>query len=408
MPAQRKPRILVLNQYYRPGVEATANLLAELCEALATEYEVTVVTGRVRDQEDLPAEEVLDGVRVLRTRSTSFDRARLHLRAVNYVTYLADSVVRSLRLPRPEVVLTLTDPPMIGDIGLVVARRFRVPLVVVSEDVFPEIAVELKRLENPVLIGLLRLMVETYLRRAERIVAIGETMRVRLESKGAPPERVRVIENWIDTSRITPQPRVNPWSRAHGYDRGFVVMHSGNVGHAQDVTTLVRATSFLRDLEGLRVVVIGAGAMHASVIALAGRLETTNVFFLPYQPRTVLSESLSSADVHYLGLTRGLSGFVVPSRAYGVLAAGRPLLVSADEECETVRLVRDADCGIVVPSGRPELVAGAIRDAYDGRYDLEAMGARGRAHVEGEADREVAIARYRSVLAELVASSSAQ
>ena len=83
------------------------------------------------------------------------------------------------------MVVTLTDPPMIGDIGLAVARRFGVPLVVVSEDVFPEIAVELKRLENPLLIGLLRFMVETYLRRADRIVAIGETMRGRLEEKGA-------------------------------------------------------------------------------------------------------------------------------------------------------------------------------------------------------------------------------
>ena len=403
-----KPRILVLNQYYRPGVEATANLLAELCEALAEEYEVTVVTGRVRDHEELPADEILDGVRVLRARSTAFDRAQLHLRAVNYATYLADSILRSLTLEPPDVVLTLTDPPMIGDIGLVVARRFGVPLVVVSEDVFPEIAVELKRLENPVLIGLLRLTVETYLRRADRIVAIGETMRERLEAKGAPPERVRVIENWIDTGRITPQPRINSWSRGHGLDAGFLVMHSGNVGHAQDVATLVRAATFLRDLEDVRIVVIGAGAMHASVIALAERLETTNVTFLPYQPRSVLSESLSGADLHYLGLMRGLSGFVVPSRAYGVLAAGRPLLLSADEECETVRIVRTAGCGVVVPPGRPELVAGAIRDAYEGRFDLEEMGRLGRAYVEREADSDVAIARYREVLAELVSSSSAR
>ena len=98
--------------------------------------------GRVRDRDELPAEEMLDGVRVLRIRSTAYDRAQLHLRAVNYGTYLADSLFRALTLKRPDIVLTLTDPPMIGDIGLLVARRFRVPLVVVSEDVFPEIAVK--------------------------------------------------------------------------------------------------------------------------------------------------------------------------------------------------------------------------------------------------------------------------
>ena len=403
---RRKPRILVLNQYYKPGVEATANLLAELCEALVANYDVTVVTGRVRDRPDLASDEILDGVRVLRARSTTFDRAQLHLRAINYATYLADSVLRSLTLQRPDVVLTLTDPPMIGDIGLVVARRFGVPLVVVSEDVFPEIAVELKRLENPLLIGLLRLMVDTYLRRADRVVAIGETMRGRLEEKGARPDRVRVIENWVDTGRITPQPQQNPWSHENGLDAGFVVMHSGNVGHAQDVETLVRAGTFLRDLDDLRIVVIGWGARHAAAVALAERLEVASVRFLPYQPREVLSESLSGAHLHYLGLARGLSGFVVPSRAYGILSAARPLLVSADPDCETVRIVERSGCGIVVPPGRPELVAGAIRDAHEGRFDLAEMGRLGRAYVEREADYDVALARYREVLAELVPERS--
>jgi colanic acid biosynthesis glycosyl transferase WcaI len=399
-----RPRLLVLNQYYRPGVEATANLLAELCESLVVDYDVTVVTGRVRDRDDLPSEEILNGVRVLRSRSTAYDRAQLHLRAANYATYLADTLLRTLTLQRPDIVLTLTDPPMIGDVGLVVARRFRVPLVVVSEDVFPEVAIELRRLENPLLIGLLRVLVNAYLRRADRIVAIGETMRLRLEEKGAPSGRIRVIENWVDTDRITPQPKANGWSRANGLEDKFVVMHSGNVGHAQDVETLIRAASFLRDLPDLRVVVIGAGARHASALALARRLQVDNVTFLPYQPRDVLSESLSAADIHYLGLTRGLSGFVVPSRTYGVLSAGRPLLVSADEACETARIVRLAECGIVVPPARPDLVAGAIRGAVEGTSDLEAMGARGRDYVVAEADRGVAISRYRTVLSELGAA----
>ena len=397
----RRPRLLVLNQYYRPGVEATANLLAELCESLVVDYDVTVVTGRVRGRDDLASDEVLNGVRVLRSRSTAYDRAQIHLRAANYATYLADTLFRTLTIQKPDIVLTLTDPPMIGDVGLVVARRFRVPLVVVSEDVFPEVAIELRRLENPLLIGLLRVLVNAYLRRADRIVAIGETMRLRLEEKGAPASRIRVIENWVDTERITPQPKVNEWSRANDLDDKFVVMHSGNVGHAQDVETLIRAASFLRDLPDLRVVVIGAGALHASTLALAKRLQVDNVTFLPYQEREVLSESLSTADIHYLGLTRGLSGFVVPSRTYGILSAGRPLLVSADETCETARIVQLAGCGIVVPPARPDLVAGAIRGAVEGSFDLVTMGSSGREYVVEEADRGVAIGRYSTVLSEL-------
>jgi glycosyltransferase involved in cell wall biosynthesis len=114
-----------------------------------------------------------------------------------------------------------------------------------------------------------------------------------------------------------------------------------------------------------------------------------------------LSLSLSAAAVHVVGLARGLSGYVVPSRLYGILAAGRPVIVAADEESETAHLVREVQCGVVLPPGRPELLAQAIRQAHDGELDLEAMGARGREYVTSDADRSVAVARYRSLLREV-------
>jgi len=401
-----KPRILVLNQYYWPGVEATAHLLAQLCEALAADFEVTVVTGRLRGHLDLPSEETRNGVRVVRVQSTAYERSQLHLRAANYASFLADSMTTALREERPDLVLCMTDPPIVGDIGLIVARRFGVPLLVISQDVFPEIAERVNRLENRALVGVLRGLVGLYLKRADRIVAIGETMKARLEAKGAPSERITVIPNWVDTKEITPQPRHNPWAREHGLEDAFVVMHSGNIGHAQDLDSLVRAATFLRDLDRLRIVIAGFGARHAELTALALRLEVmSTVRFLSYQPREVLAQSLSSGDLHYVGLARGLSGFVVPSRMYGILAAGRPVLVAADEDSETVRIVRETGCGVVLPPGRPELVADAVREAFEGRYPLEEMGALGRDYVEREADREIAFARYRAVVSEALASN---
>ena len=408
MSAEARPRILVLNQYYWPGVEATAQLLAQLCEALARDYDITVVTGHLHGHR-LPTEETRNGVRIIRVRSTSYERSHIHLRAANYATYLGDTVLTALRGRRPDLVLCMTDPPIVGDIGLVVARRFGVPLLVISQDVFPEIAERVKRLENRAVLGALRRLVALYLERADRVVAIGETMKLRLEQKGAPAERVTVIPNWVDTTELVPQPRRNAWSGEQGVDDAFVVMHSGNVGHAQDLDTLVRAATFLRDLEQLQIMVIGFGARHAELMRLAERLEVAGaVRFLGYQPRARLGLSLGAADLHYVGLARGLSGFVVPSRLYGILAVGRPVLVSADADSETVKLVEEVGCGIVLPPGRPELVAGVIRDVVEGRVSLEAMGERGRAWVEAEADREVAFDRYRVLVAELTGSSSSR
>jgi colanic acid biosynthesis glycosyl transferase WcaI len=401
----RKPRVLVLNQYYAPGLEATAQLLAALCEGITADFDVHVVTGRLHAAEaSEPGVFERNGVTVHRVRSAAFDRRRLPLRAVNYVTFLVQSLRAGLAAPRPDVVFCMTDPPIIANVALVVARRFRAPLVVVSQDVFPEIAVELGRLTNPVVVRLLGAAIAHYLRRADRVVAIGDTMRRRLEQKGARPERMRIIPNWVDTGFLTPQPRDNDWAREHDLVDRFVVMHSGNVGHAQNLDALIRSMTFLRDLPEVTLVIIGTGARFRELEGLAATLELDDqVRYFGYQPREVLPQSLSAADVHVVGLARGLSGFVVPSRLYGVLSVARPVIVAADEESETAQLVRSVGCGTVVPPGRPELLALAIRNAYEHREDLPAQGALGRAFVEREGDVDVAIARYRALLEEVVA-----
>ena len=405
MQGNRGPRLLVLNQYYWPGVEATAQLLTELCEALAEEYEVEVVTGVLHGHEDDPRELERNNVRIVRVSSTSYERSELVHRAANYFSYLGSALSYVLKAPAPDLVICMTDPPIVGDLGVIVGRRFDAPVLVISQDVFPEIATELGRLGNPAVVAVLRGLVGAYLRRADRIVAIGETMRERLEAKGASPERVRVIPNWVDTTAITPQPRENQWAERHGLVSKFVVMHSGNVGHAQDLDSLVRAATFLRDLDDLRIVIAGFGARHAEMVALARRLEVGDlVRFFDYQPRDRLPLSLSSADLHVVGLAKGLAGYVVPSRLYGILSAARPVVVAADEESETARIVAEVGCGLVIPPGRPELLARTIRAAREGAYDLGEMGERGRRYVEREADRSVAMARYRVVVADLLAA----
>jgi colanic acid biosynthesis glycosyl transferase WcaI len=285
---------------------------------------------------------------------------------------------------------------------VIAARYHRVPLLVVSEDVFPEIATELGRLTNPVLVRLLRRLVGFYLRRADRVVAIGERMRERLVEKGVPPDRLTVIPNWVDTTRVVPTELRNDWSREQQLSEKFVVMHSGNVGHAQNLDNLVRAATFLRDLDDLSVTIVGFGARHTEVLELADRLDVDSMRFLPYQPREVLAQSLSAAHIHYVGLAAGLSGFVVPSRLYGILAAGRPVVVAADPDSETARLVAEIGCGVVIPPDRPDLLAGVIRDAHEGKLDLDELGRRGREYAEREADTRVALGRYRALIDGLV------
>ena len=395
----RPPRLLVLNQYYWPGVEATANLLTELCEALAADHEVTVLTGAVPEHPQ--GRERRNGVDIVRVHSTAYQRSRLSRRAANYFTYVLGVLRRGLFAERPDLVICMTDPPFIGAIARIVAARFRVPLLVITQDVFPEIAVKLGRLRNPVVVGALRRLVDPALRSAERVVVIGETMKQRVMEKGVAAERIRVIPNWGDAAGVVPQPRDNAWAREHRLVKRFVVMHFGNVGHAQDLDTLIRAATFLRDLGDLVVPVIGVGARREELMLLARRLEVDRVRFLPWQPYAERAFPISAADVHVVGLARGLAGYIVPSRLYGILAAGKPVIVAAQPESETAQLVAEVGCGLVVPPGNPYLLAAAIRAAYDGELDLAEMGRLARAFAEAESDRTIAIGRYREVLDEL-------
>ncbi len=393
-----RPRLLVLNQYYWPGVEATANLLTELCEALAQTHDVTVITGASRG---LPRRQERNGVHIVRVRSTAYDRAHLWGRGMNYLSYALGVVWKAMFSRRPDLVVCMTDPPFVGSIARLVGARFRAPLLIVMQDVFPEIAVKLGRLKNPVVVRMLRLLIDPSLRAADRVVVIGETMKRRVEEKGVAAERIRVIPNWGDVRGVVPRPHDNDWARRHKLARRFVVMHSGNIGHAQNLDALIRASTFLRDLDDLAVVLIGSGARRGELVHLTRVLEADKVEILGYQERSILSESLSTADVHVVGLARGLAGYVVPSRVYGILAAGRPVIAATDAESETAQLVAQVGCGVVVPPGNPFALAAAIRAAHDGEYDLEAMGRRAREFAEAEADRAIAVDRYRSVLAEL-------
>jgi colanic acid biosynthesis glycosyl transferase WcaI len=394
----RRGRLLVLNQYYWPRPEADGRLLTQLCEGLAADWDVTVVTGAA---DGVPSRRTWRrGVELIRVPSTTFSRHRFVLRAANYASFAALAAGRGLVVRPPDVVLAYTNPPFLGGLAYALARRFRSPLVVGVQDVFPETAVALGRVRSRLVLGALRSAVSFYLQRADRIVAIGDTMRRRLEEKGVAPERLRVIENWVDPGEITPRPQANDWAEARSLAGRFVVMHSGNIGHAQDLETFVEASALVPDLDRAAFVVVGTGARRAEIEQLAARLHAP-VRFLPFQPAEVLSESLSSASVHVVGLARGLAGYVVPSRLYGVLAAGRPVIAAAEDESETAQLVREVGCGVVVPPGDATQLAGAIRAVHRGDYDLEAMGRRGRDYVVREASREAALSRYRALLEEV-------
>jgi colanic acid biosynthesis glycosyl transferase WcaI len=372
----RPLRVVFFNRSYYPDFGATGQLLTELCEDLVSRfgYDVTVVSGM-----PLAAEEAIRpvrwyapvrreqrrGVTILRAWGTALPNRTIAGRVSNYLSYFTSAAFASLRIGRPDVIVSLTDPPIVPLIAIAAARVTGARFVFLCQDVFPEVARLLEDFQNSTVERVLGGISRFTVHHADRIVALGDTMKRRLvETKGASPDKIRVIHNWADSEAIQPGSKDTPFTREHGLTDKFVVMHSGNVGMSQDVDGLLDVADRVRDLERVVIAIVGEGSRKLFLQQEAARRGLTNVRFFPYQPKARLAESFAAADVFVVSLKRGLAGFIVPSKLYGILVAGRPFIAAVEADCETAQIAREHDCGIVIEPGDRVAMAAAIRHLH--------------------------------------------
>lgn len=408
--------IAFFNRSFYPDQTATGQLLTDLCEDLVREHgcRVSVVAGLPLQplpgapppSRALVSRESHLGIQILRARGTRFSKQRFIGRATNYVSYFLSACLAGLRLDKPDVVVALTDPPIIGLAAWLTGKRFRAPLVMAFKDLFPEVTVLLQDFHSETVNQVLQRVNQFLVRRAARNIALGETMRQRLiENKGAPAERTLVIPDWADTTAIAPGPKDNAFTRDHGLAGKFVVMHSGNIGLSQSLETVVEAAALVRDLEDLVVVFQGEGVRKAELQALALARGLANVVFLPFAPKARLGESFAAADVFIVSLQRGLAGYIVPSKLYGILAAGRPYVAAVEDSCEVAAITERHQCGLRAEPGDPQSMADAIRRFHADRSMTSRFGANAR-EVGLTFDRRLQVSRYFDVFREVSTGSA--
>jgi colanic acid biosynthesis glycosyl transferase WcaI len=362
-------QIVFLNRFFYPDHSATSQMLTDLAFYLAgTGHKVAVITSRQRYDDpaaDLPARETVRGVEVHRVRTPRFGRGHLAGRLLDYLGFYAAASVRLRLLAGPgDIVVAKTDPPLISIPAAWVARRRRAILVNWLQDLFPEVATALGVRGLGGAAGRLLQHARNWsLRQAVLNVAIGELMRERLLAQGVPAERVTVIPNWADGQAITPvRHDDNPLRARWGLEGKFVVGYSGNLGRAHEFETILGAAERLKDDPRIVFLFIGGGAQAESVHSAAATRGLTNVMFQPYQPREMLRYSLGAADVHLVVLRPELEGLIVPSKTYGCLAAGRPILYIGDRNGEIGRLVDRERLGSCCPLGDGDALADAISE----------------------------------------------
>lgn len=355
---EKRQRIVFVNRYFYPDVSATSQILFDLARRLVVHgIDVHVVCSRQLYDDaaaKLPAHETICGIEVHRALTTCFGRSKLVGRALDYASFYITGASKLAQLLRSgDVVVAKTDPPLVSIAAAAIARVRGARLVNWLQDVFPEVATYLNA--NPLPAWLdeaLKRLRDRSLRWAEVNVVLGTRMREHLERRGIPSDRIRIIENWADADIIEPKSvEASCLRKELGLASKFVVAYSGNLGRAHEYHTLLGAAEAMRTDGDVVFLMIGGGAKMAELRFEVEARGLPNFVFLPYQSRETLADALAAADVHLACLLPELEGLIVPSKFYGILAAGRPAVFIGDHDGEIARIIDEVRCGAVVRSG---------------------------------------------------------
>ena len=383
-PKTTQRKLLFINQYYWPDHASTAQHLTDLVESLAAqghECHVVCAQGSYNPNAPRPASfEVRNGVTIHRVKATSLGRRSTWSRMADYLSFYARAMIISLRLPRFDVITTLTTPPIIGLIGTILRRLKGSAHIYWSMDLHPDASLALGRMSprNPV-VAWLSWLSDTVYRQADRVVVLGPYMADRILAKRVRLDRVATIPVWSRRDEIYPIERESNALRERlGLTDKFVAMYSGNLGLAHTAEEFIGAARKLAGRPEIVFLFVGDGPRLRDVKAAQAAEQLPNIRFLEYFPREELHQSLSLADVHLISMRTEMTGIVVPGKLYGVMASARPAIFVGPNHCETADTIRQADCGLTVRPGDVDGLVEAILSLAADPGLVAKMGWRGR------------------------------
>lgn len=386
-------------EYFWPDRASTGRLMADLVAAIKAAqpaWEIEVLTGSRAyrgDAGSLPRRATWNGVQIHRVRTLRRGDDPLWRRAVSDIVFSLQAGWRLLRSPG-DVVLVVSNPPLLPAVAALAAGLRGARTVYLIHDLYPDVPVALGMwaASGPPAV-LMRRAQAAALRRASRIVVLGETMRAYLARRyGVDPSRVAVIPNWATLDGAEARTRPDPSGR-------FLVVYAGNLGRLHDFDTVLNAAALLRDRPEVAFVVAGQGVQAAWLRREVERRRLANVALRSFLPDGEFEALLRAASLGIVTLEPGMEPLGVPSKTYNLLAAGVPLIAVSGADSEVARLIAERQVGYLVPHGDAGAFASAVTALAAEPQRWLALSANARA-AASEARVEVAAARYvREILA---------
>lgn len=405
--------ILLLTNYWPPEIGAASHLYYDLSQALAARgHQVTVLTGfpryNVRAHE-IPAEyrgklalwEDQHGVRVRRVQTVPLPQHVPVLRGIEHFLLATIYALAGSTLPAPDALLLYSPPLPIALAAGSLGWLKRCPFVINVQDVFPQSAIDLGLLRQPLLIRFFEWLERRVYQRAEHVTVHSSGNRAHIAAKLGSAAKISMIHNWIDADALQPGPRDNDFRRELGLGDAFVVSFAGTMGYSQDLDTVLHAAAHLRARSDVVFVLVGDGVETPRLKALAERLALPNVRWVPMQPRERYPAVLHASDASLITLRREVDTHVVPSKLLSIMAAGRAALGSLTVAGDAGELIRSARCGLCAPPETPNALAAAVAELAGDRAQAAQMGHNGRAYLEQHFTAEAAAVTYERLFAQL-------
>lgn len=403
-------RVVLINRFFHPDESATALMLTDLVTGLANSgldsHVITAAAAYTPNGDNARNTLGIDKLSVTRLPNLPLSHHSLTARALNFLAFYCGLLVAGFfQVRRGDVVICLTDPPLVGIVAALLTRLKGARLIHWVQDIYPETATRLGfgSSTNPA-IRLARSLRDWAWKRAHSNVVIGERMHAMLVSRGVDPERLRIIQNWAEEEALAPlAAEHNPLRAQWGFGKDVTVVgYSGNLGRAHDAATMLEAAALLgaRQDAQISLLFIGGGAKHALLETAADDPQLSDIIARrPYRPRSELRQSLSVPDIHWLSLEPELEGLIVPSKFYGAAAVGRPIIFIGDTDGEIARLIAKARCGASFAKGDVEGVANYL-SVLAGDHALQAqLGANARHYCTTHLSKKQRMEEWRSLVA---------
>ncbi|MDO6850373.1 glycosyltransferase family 4 protein [Priestia megaterium] len=406
-----KEKLLIYAHYYIPDVASTGQILRELAEGMIHEFDITIVcvvpsyTGKVADEykKKMFYKEEVNGVKVIRIRVPEFSKSNKLSRVKNILSYFIGAMIATFKVGKMDYVYSISQPPILGGLlGVWGKWMKRAKYIYNIQDFNPEQTMAVGYSKNKLVLKAMMMFDKFSCRQADKVIVVGrdmvETLKGRFKGRKVPNHTF--INNWIDEKEIYPLPadheKVVAFKAKYGLQDKFIIMYSGNLGLYYDLENLMNVIEKFKDRDDVVFAFIGEGTIRERLVQYKEKNNLQNVRFIPYQDKADLIYSLNAGDVHWCLNAKGIKGVSVPSKLYGIIAAGKPILGALEKGSEARLIIEETQCGYVTEPGNYNEVEKLIQKFLDekGSNKLTEMSERGREYLVGNLTKDVSINKY--------------